>query len=673
MSTHPQTSTRGPGTIPLAIFPALGLIAVGVLFIVEMPWASIPAVAAIAGAGWGAWKINIVREKRWACLMNVATQIHRLQGLSHPDLSTLRASKWIEGVPGRLRIFYTFAAPDHAPEWKMQMAELVGASLGEKMRIRKHKTRRHFLDLELVLAQPDDVDSRTVEDLRLEEVSRQLLGADATVRIEHAPSGEVTRFEVSHHVATKAAQSGFRGRAERTVTALLEGRWRANWNLQKDTVIFEQRPEFPAVVPHPACLLTQEAMNKIPFGVDEEGRVVYWDLKGPGPHALVVGKTGTGKTVTINGMVYEFSRRAWATWIVDPKRIEFLGAKKIPNVRYVATEVETMVAVIHHMHEKMEARYQQIENGGDESDFTPELLVLDEYRNFHRMVTAWWSMVKVKGNPAKCPIFDEVAAIAEKGRSARIHLLMGTQRPDADYLAGGMRDNFDTRISMGRLSPQGAIMMWDSPHYGVAVPRSKRGRGTAITSEERISEVQTYWTPDPRRAYRDQIPADLEILRSLTTAEAIHGPARIQWPPITEGREDDDVLRWEDVIGATFVDDSSPQDGQKPEEYVSIERPSVSITLPPPSERDPDEDMASLEDDFQPPSATGAARLNVGDMILVDEAFDLWAIIDELDVDEEDGCVNIQWRSDEDEEGALTVDLTQIVSVRRPNGEDAEE
>ena len=53
MSTYTQADNT-PATIPLMIFPALGLIAVGALFALEMPWVSVPAVVAISGLGWGA-------------------------------------------------------------------------------------------------------------------------------------------------------------------------------------------------------------------------------------------------------------------------------------------------------------------------------------------------------------------------------------------------------------------------------------------------------------------------------------------------------------------------------------------------------------------------------------------------------------------------------------------
>ncbi|MFX8895333.1 hypothetical protein ABTM96_19570, partial [Acinetobacter baumannii] len=84
-------------------------------------------------------------------------------------------------------------------------------------------------------------------------------------------------------------------------------------------------------------------------------------------------------------------------------------------------------------------------------------------------------------------------------RSAKIHILLGIQRPDVEFLGGEMRDNFGARLSLGRLSPQGAMMMWDSPAIGVALPRNKRGRGVTLSAESLPVEVQTFYTPDPAK------------------------------------------------------------------------------------------------------------------------------------------------------------------------------
>ena len=164
----------------------------------------------------------------------------------------------------------------------------------------------------------------------------------------------------------------------------------------------------------------------------------------------------------MNGVVMELAFRGWPVWICDPKRIEFLGLRGWPNVQVVATSVPDQVVVIHQAWTEMERRYALIESGAAvEDDFEPLILVLDEYRDFYGIVAEWYAGIKVTGMPTRCPVLEKLGSLVRKGRSARVHVILGLQRPDADVLGGEMRDNFGTRISLGPLSPQGAMMMWE--------------------------------------------------------------------------------------------------------------------------------------------------------------------------------------------------------------------
>lgn len=162
-------------------------------------------------------------------------------------------------------------------------------------------------------------------------------------------------------------------------------------------------------------------MLLLEYGVDEDGDTMVWNLAPDAvePHALVVGTTGSGKTKAMFSLVLDACRRGYEVVIVDPKRIEFMGLRDWPNVTFVATAVEEMVAAIHRHHQLMEDRYEMVERqDASEDDFEPVILVLDEFRNFVRQVTAWYAATKVKGMPAKCPVFDLIPALAEKGRTS---------------------------------------------------------------------------------------------------------------------------------------------------------------------------------------------------------------------------------------------------------------
>lgn len=411
----------------------------------------------------------------------------------------------------------------------------------------------------------------------------------------------------------------------------------------------------------------------------------------------LVGKTfiPTHNTVTITGVVMEAAYRGWPVWICDPKTVEFIGLRRWPNVQLVATSIEDMVSVVLKAQQEMEHRYALVEaERADDDDFEPLILVLDEYRDFIGMVTAWWTRIKVKGMPTRCPVFEAVASLARKGRTARIHLVLGTQRPDADFLGGEMRDNFASRISLGRLSPQGAMMMWEAAYVGVSVPRGIPGRGTAVDEDDVPVEVQGYWTPDPRRAAKKQEVDDLAVLDRLRPAVVDHPPLRVLLP--------EDVLY---DLDATGKDDSAPNWWaaiQEAELVPAVESepippvrsaaaqltPSPSWTKAGPTDAVGDEDTDEgdvaaelvaelgdeLDDDFDVEQDVSARRVRPGDRLLVDPALDFWAVVEfaEPDIDDED-LVCIDWRGDTDEAGSTSIPSAEHVSIRRPLTESAEQ
>lgn len=658
-----------------------GLIGFGGAQLVGDPGLAVPVLAGcMVGAG-GSAALGVRAGMRRRLGDQVVAALAPLQGLRIPDRGSVRMSRWRGpgvGFPRRITVRYAPGVSDQSPDWRAEILDVVERRLLVEASIGRHDRRRCRLVIHNRSArgegEPDLV--HPLEERAIAVLS-ELLGPTAEVTTRFDDDGELRRLEVEHEAGARIAAAGYRMRVERVVSAMLPGRWRAQWQLTEDTVTFEVRPTLTTLVAHVPSPITRENLYRLPLAVDEDRRLAVWDLQGTGPHLMVVGKTGSGKTVLINGVVMEAALRGWRVWIADPKRIEFMGLRDWPNVQIVATTVEDQIAMISTAHREMEDRYAAIEAGGDESDFEPLVIVLDEYRNFMRQVGAWYAGVKKRGMPTKCPVFEQVAAIAEKGRSGRVHLVLGTQRPDAEFLTGSMRDNFDSRVSLGRLSPQGAQMMWESPYLGVSVPRKIKGRGTAVTEDDRVDEVQALWTPDPRRAARQGNAEDLALLAALRPAAVTHGLLEVVLG--SEGEDEDDV-GWRRVVEARLVpaDPGSPRTvadpttgGPPPSGAVVLARdetPSdelVDGAVDRPREQISDD----LDEAFAPEQRTRAGRLSPGDLVLVDDAVWLWGIVEsvEEDVTDPDGdLMCIEWRGDEDEAGSLSVDASSHVRVRRP-------
>jgi len=152
----------------------------------------------------------------------------------------------------------------------------------------------------------------------------------------------------------------------------------------------------------------------------------------------------------------------------------------------------------------------------------------------HANVKAWWSGIKVTGMPSECPVFEEIGSLLRMAAACRLHVDVATQRLDAEFLKGETRDNFAARAAAGRLSADGAQMMFDSQHVGVAIPLNVRGRGTMTGMDDRPREVQFLYTPDPRRA---RTPEDVALLDALRPSTTRWPRKMIELPPAAEVAE----------------------------------------------------------------------------------------------------------------------------------------
>lgn len=288
------------------------------------------------------------------------------------------------------------------------------------------------------------------------------------------------------------------------------GRWKATWDTEENRVRFDRRPPMPKSIPNPVT--ADRDSWRIPFGVDESGEVVEWSLRAA-PHALVVGGTGTGKTVTLRSIITDACARGFTVFCVDPKRIELTGLRDWPGVRAVASSTEEMIALVAMLADEMDARYAAIEAGEvTEADLAPVLLVLDEAREFIDRANAHWKANK-RGAGSEHPVIERWRSMARLGRSGRVHLAVGIQRPDAKVFGGEARDNYAFRVALGAMSQEGARMVFGRADVGRDIPAGTRGRATVGRGED-VTEVQTYYTPNPRAVEDAQEQAHLAALHA---------------------------------------------------------------------------------------------------------------------------------------------------------------
>ena len=274
-------------------------------------------------------------------------------------------------------------------------------------------------------------------------------------------------------------------------------------------------------------------------GVD----VMHLDLRSQGPHALVGGTTGAGKSEFLQawvlGMAAEYSPDRVTFLFVDYKGgSAFADCVSLPHcvglvtdlsphlVRRALTSLRAELHYREHLLNRKKAKdLLELEKRGDPDSPPALVLVIDEFA----------ALV------GEVPEFvDGVVDIAQRGRSLGIHLIMATQRP-AGVIKDNLRANTNLRVAL-RMADESdsddVVGTKDAAHFDPGIP----GRGVAKTGPGRLTLFQSGyaggWTSrEPERA-------DVEVAELRFGGE----------------------VRWEDAGRAEDVDlkrDPGPTDQQR--------------------------------------------------------------------------------------------------------------
>ncbi len=201
------------------------------------------------------------------------------------------------------------------------------------------------------------------------------------------------------------------------------------------------------------------------LGKDASGEPLVEDLAKM-PHMLVAGTTGSGKSVCINTIIMSwlFLKRPdeLKLILVDPKMVELSMFGDIPHLACpVVTEMNRAAAILEWAVRKMEERYEILKEAGVRdirsfNDLTDE----EKHERFDPQNDMEEAKIP-KSLPYIVFIIDELAdlmmtnkeveqaivRIAQKARAVGIHLILATQRPQANVVTGLIKSNMPCRIS----------------------------------------------------------------------------------------------------------------------------------------------------------------------------------------------------------------------------------
>ena len=232
-------------------------------------------------------------------------------------------------------------------------------------------------------------------------------------------------------------------------------------------------------------------------GKDIAGEAVVTDLEEM-PHLLIAGQTKSGKSVMINTLLASFLYRNTPSdlklILVDPKHVEMAPYDDIPHLLApVVTEPEKCISALKWAVAEMERR----------------LKTFAEIKQ--RDIQGYNTLKKEEGMPHIVIVIDEladlmmvasrdvealIARIAQKARAAGIHLVLATQRPDANIVTGiiksnvpaqiafAVKDNVNSRIILDQPGAEKLLGKGDMLFKTTDIPRPIRIQGALITGDE---------------------------------------------------------------------------------------------------------------------------------------------------------------------------------------------
>ena len=186
------------------------------------------------------------------------------------------------------------------------------------------------------------------------------------------------------------------------------------------------------------------------LGKDISGIPLFTDLK-TAPHLMIAGTTGSGKSVflhsIITSMLYKATPKELKFIMIDPKMLELSGYEAIPHLLHpVVTNPKKASAALKWAVKEMETRYKllsevgvrdidsynkKIDSGTETLPFI--VIIIDELAD----------LMFVAPNEIK----ESITRLSQMARAAGIHLIVASQRPSADVVAGLIKANFPARIS----------------------------------------------------------------------------------------------------------------------------------------------------------------------------------------------------------------------------------
>lgn len=288
-------------------------------------------------------------------------------------------------------------------------------------------------------------------------------------------------------------------------------------------------PPVPSVVRSVAEAVKSYENLHWEFGVDARGNVLRSKCK-DSPHVALIAQTGWGKSVLSATIIEQMRVGGAEVMLFDGKGTDHpraLGRQH--GVIWLSKESAEHVVGMTWLHDEMTERYRQVDadNDGPDSvksfDFPPIIALVDELPSLRRAVAKLDS--KDKGR-----VFDSMLVdLLQKGRQARIHILLISTTLLVDAVPSDMQNNITRTIFLGPVDSR-SLMSDDIPQsakdrivsLSSRIPESAKGRGVFMSRTPKgtnVIQFQSFYGYSPGNTSLDAAPTP-EVRDAWTQAKA---------------------------------------------------------------------------------------------------------------------------------------------------------
>jgi S-DNA-T family DNA segregation ATPase FtsK/SpoIIIE len=257
------------------------------------------------------------------------------------------------------------------------------------------------------------------------------------------------------------------------------------------------------------------------LGKDASGEPLITDLAAM-PHCLIAGTTGSGKSVCINSIImsilYQQRPDLVKLILIDPKVVEMAPFKDVPHLMCpIINDASRATSVLEWACEKMDERYEVLAEAGVRNIKGYNALTKEELFERFKPGSPEEEAKIPKQLPYVVIIIDELAdlmmtsgkeveafivRLAQKSRAVGIHLIVATQRPQANVVTGLIKSNMPSRIAFRVASKMDSRIVLDQNGADLLLGQGDmlflppgagkpiRGQGTFIDDKEMKESVK---------------------------------------------------------------------------------------------------------------------------------------------------------------------------------------